>query len=97
MTLWKRRLMLKENWQVWFAHELEGSYEEAPQGLIENAQRDRRWCQGNLQHGMVLFAKGLRGRKPDSSRAGNLWVPERTIVAGVFADVQLDPVDGSVE
>lgn len=54
-------LMLKENWQVWFAYELEGSYEEAPQGLIENAQRDRRWCQGNLQHGMVLFAKGLRG------------------------------------
>ena len=54
-------LMLKENWQVWFAYEMEGSYEEAPQGLIENAQRDRRWCQGNLQHGMLLFAKGLRG------------------------------------
>jgi membrane glycosyltransferase len=54
-------LLLKENWRVWFAYELEGSYEEAPQGLIENAQRDRRWCQGNLQHGMVLFAKGLRG------------------------------------
>ncbi len=29
--------------------------------MIENAQRDRRWCQGNLQHGLVLFAKGLRG------------------------------------
>ena len=28
---------------------------------IENAQRDRRWCQGNLQHGLVLFARGLRG------------------------------------
>jgi membrane glycosyltransferase len=54
-------LMLKENWQVWFAYDLEGSYEEAPQGLIENAQRDRRWCQGNLQHALVLFAKGLRG------------------------------------
>lgn len=54
-------LMLKENWQVWFAYDLEGSYEEGPQGLIENAQRDRRWCQGNLQHGMVLLAKGLRG------------------------------------
>ncbi len=54
-------LMLKENWQAWFAHDLEGSYEEAPQGMIENAQRDRRWCQGNLQHGMVLFARGLRG------------------------------------
>ena len=54
-------LLLRENWQVWLAYDLEGSYEEAPQGLIENAQRDRRWCQGNLQHGLVLFARGLRG------------------------------------
>ncbi|MFZ2640955.1 MAG: glucans biosynthesis glucosyltransferase MdoH [Verrucomicrobiia bacterium] len=54
-------LLLKENWQVWLATDLEGSYEEGPQGLIENAQRDRRWCQGNLQHGMVVFARGLRG------------------------------------
>jgi len=54
-------LLLRENWEVWFAHDLEGSYEEAPQALIENAQRERRWCQGNLQHGLVLFAKGLRG------------------------------------
>ena len=54
-------LMVRENWQVWMAYDLEGSYEEAPQGLIENAQRDRRWCQGNLQHALVLFAKGLRG------------------------------------
>jgi membrane glycosyltransferase len=54
-------LMLRENWTVWLAYDLEGSYEEAPQALIENAQRERRWCQGNLQHGLVLFAKGLRG------------------------------------
>ena len=54
-------LMLKENWQVWLAYDLDGSYEEGPQGMIENAQRDRRWCQGNLQHGLVLFARGLRG------------------------------------
>ena len=54
-------LLLKENWQVWLAYDLEGSYEEAPQGLIENAQRDRRWCQGNLQHGMLLLAQGLKG------------------------------------
>ena len=54
-------LMLRENWQVWLAYDFEGSYEEAPQALIENAQRERRWCQGNLQHGLVLFAKGLRG------------------------------------
>src|SRR5665213_3273844 len=54
-------LMLRENWEVWLAYDLEGSYEEAPQALIENAQRERRWCQGNLQHSQVLFAKGLRG------------------------------------
>jgi membrane glycosyltransferase len=54
-------LLLRENWEVWFAYDLAGSYEEAPQALIENAQRERRWCQGNLQHSLVLFAKGLRG------------------------------------
>src|SRR5471032_3239311 len=54
-------LLLRENWEVWFAYDLEGSYEEAPQAMIENAQRERRWCQGNLQHSLVLFAKGLRG------------------------------------
>jgi membrane glycosyltransferase len=54
-------LLLRENWEVWFAYDLEGSYEEAPQALIENAQRERRWCQGNMQHTLVVFAKGLRG------------------------------------
>ncbi len=54
-------LLLRENWQVWFAYDLEGSYEEAPQDMIENAHRDRRWCQGNMQHGLVLLAQGLRG------------------------------------
>jgi membrane glycosyltransferase len=54
-------LLLKANWQVWVAYDLEGSYEEAPQTMIENARRDRRWCQGNMQHGMVVWARGLRG------------------------------------
>jgi membrane glycosyltransferase len=29
--------------------------------MLDNAHRDRRWCQGNLQHAVVLFARGLRG------------------------------------
>jgi membrane glycosyltransferase len=53
-------LLRKENWEVWFAWDLEGSFEEGPPGIIENAQRDRRWCQGNLQHSLLLFASGLR-------------------------------------
>lgn len=55
-------LLRRAGWEVWMAHNLEGSYEEAPQGIIESAQRDRRWCQGNLQHGMLLFARDLRGK-----------------------------------
>lgn len=54
-------LLLKENWEVWFAPDLEGSYEEAPQTIVDNAARERRWCQGNMQHTMVVFARGLRG------------------------------------
>jgi membrane glycosyltransferase len=54
-------LLVRENRGAWLAYDLEGSYEEAPQGMIENAQRDRRWCQGNLQHSLVVFFKGLRG------------------------------------
>jgi membrane glycosyltransferase len=54
-------LLLKADWEVWLAYDLEGSYEEAPQTMIENAERDRRWCQGNMQHGMVVWARGLRG------------------------------------
>jgi membrane glycosyltransferase len=54
-------LLVRENRGAWLAYDLEGSYEEAPQAMIENAQRDRRWCQGNLQHGLVVFFRGLRG------------------------------------
>jgi membrane glycosyltransferase len=54
-------LLRKEDWEVWFAYDLDGSYEEGPPGIIENAQRDRRWCQGNLQHAMLLFTRGFDG------------------------------------
>jgi membrane glycosyltransferase len=83
-------LLSRENWEVWFAYDLEGSYEEAPQAMIENAQRDRRWCQGNMQHGLVLFAKGLARREPAAPDPGHLRLSRRPAVAGVFAHVQLD-------
>jgi membrane glycosyltransferase len=54
-------LLLKGNWLVWLAYDLEGSYEEAPQNMVDNARRERRWCEGNLQHSMVVLARGLRG------------------------------------
>ena len=38
---------------------LGGSYEESPPSLIDVGIRDRRWCQGNLQHVRVMFARGF--------------------------------------
>ena len=38
---------------------MRGSYEEVPPTLTDLAVRDRRWCQGNLQHLAVLPARGL--------------------------------------
>jgi membrane glycosyltransferase len=51
--------MRRGGWEVWLAHDLKGSYEEAPPTLLEELKRDRRWCQGNLQHIRLLFTKGL--------------------------------------
>lgn len=53
-------LMRKAGWTVWLAHEIEGSFEEGPPSLIESAKRDRRWCQGNIQHAWLLAARGFR-------------------------------------
>lgn len=38
---------------------LGGSFEESPPSLIDVGVRDRRWCQGNLQHIRVMFASGF--------------------------------------
>jgi membrane glycosyltransferase len=54
-------LLRRAGWAVWLAADLPGSYEELPPTLIDFAKRDRRWCQGNLQHFWVLFARGLHG------------------------------------
>ena len=46
-------------WAVRMADDLPGSYEHAPPNLVELASRDRRWCQGNLQHIRLLGTAGL--------------------------------------
>ncbi len=53
-------LLSRANWKVEVDPYLGGSYEEGPENLIEYAKRDRRWCQGNLQHRRVLGAPGLK-------------------------------------
>ena len=52
-------LIRRAGYAVYMLPTLGGSYEESPPSLIDLAARDRRWCQGNLQHLRVLSAKGL--------------------------------------
>jgi membrane glycosyltransferase len=48
-------------WEVWLLYDEDGSYEEVPPTLLDELKRDRRWCQGNLQHVRLLFRRGLLG------------------------------------
>lgn len=52
-------LMRRGGWAICIAPGLGGSFEESPPALSDYSVRDRRWCQGNLQHMGVLPARGL--------------------------------------
>lgn len=53
-------LLRRAGWGVRFLPRIRGSYEETPQTLIDHVLRDRRWCQGNLQHLNLLWSRGFR-------------------------------------
>jgi membrane glycosyltransferase len=52
-------LMRRGGWAIHMAPKLGGSYEESPPTLSDFAARDRRWCQGNLQHLALLPTRGF--------------------------------------
>ncbi len=68
-------LLRRAGWSVRIADDLPGSYEGCPATLVDLAIRDRRWCQGNLQHARVLGAKGLH------------WVSRFHLLSGIFSFV----------
>ncbi len=53
-------LLARAGWTVRVDTDLEGSFEEGPENIVDYAKRDRRWCQGNLQHSRLLMAPGLK-------------------------------------
>jgi membrane glycosyltransferase len=66
-------LLRRAGWAVRMAPTLSGSYEESPPTLADTIARDRRWCQGNLQHLGVVRASGLA------------WVSRLHLIRGVVA------------
>ncbi|EYD78087.1 Glucans biosynthesis glucosyltransferase H [Rubellimicrobium mesophilum DSM 19309] len=53
-------LLARAGWTVRLDPDLGGSFEEGPETILSYAKRDRRWCQGNLQHARILLAPGMR-------------------------------------
>jgi membrane glycosyltransferase len=51
-------LMRRAGYEVWLAPQLEGSWEQHPPNLLDELQRDRRWCQGNLQNARLIAEPG---------------------------------------
>ncbi len=66
-------LLRRAGWAVHMLPALAGSYEEGPPSLADVSVRDRRWCQGNLQHAAVLPARGLH------------WVSRMHLLMGIGA------------
>jgi membrane glycosyltransferase len=66
-------LLRRRGWAVRTVAAVPGSYEESPPTLLDTAVRDRRWCQGNLQHVRVIGAAGLH------------WVSKLHLVRGILA------------
>lgn len=53
-------LMRRAGYSTWLTTDLEGSYEQQPSNLLEELQRDRRWCQGNLMNFRLITQPGFK-------------------------------------
>lgn len=53
-------MMRRAGYEVWLLPQLGGSWEQAPATLLDELQRDRRWCQGNLMNARLLAEPGWR-------------------------------------
>jgi len=52
-------MMRRAGYEVWMVSDLKGSFEQQPPDLLSELQRDRRWCQGNLQNLRLMAEPGF--------------------------------------
>lgn len=52
-------LLNRAGWETWLAYELDDSFERPPPTLTDALKRDRRWCQGNLQHWHIIWSRHI--------------------------------------
>jgi membrane glycosyltransferase len=84
-------LMRRAGYHVWLVNDLHGSYEQQPPNLIEELQRDRRWCQGNLQNARLIAEPGLHpvhramlGTGAMAYLSAPLWLASVLVGAGLW-------------
>ncbi len=53
-------LLVRAGWEVRLLPETDGTWEEMPSNAMDLLGREKRWCQGNLQHARLLGLPGLR-------------------------------------
>ena len=53
-------MMRGAGWDVWVLPQVMQSFEAVPANMVDFAARERRWCQGNLQHKGLLRSPGFR-------------------------------------
>jgi membrane glycosyltransferase len=82
-------LLRRAGWGVHLVTDLDGSYEEPPPTFVDHLIRDRRWCQGNLQHSRLILGQGFRTESRGHFLAGvmsyvssPLWLA--MLIASVF-------------
>jgi len=67
-------MLRRAGWNVEVRPDILGSYEQGPPTIIDMVTRDRRWCQGNMQHMAVLLkARGLT------------WTSRFHLITGIFS------------
>ena len=66
-------LLRRAGWNVEVRPDISGSYEQGPPTITDLVTRDRRWCQGNMQHMAVL----LKAR-------GITWTNRFHLITGIF-------------
>lgn len=52
-------MMHRGGYFVWMVSDIGGSFEQQPPDLLSELQRDRRWCQGNMQNFRLIAEPGF--------------------------------------
>ena len=87
-------LMRGAGYAVWVLPEVVESWEALPANMVDFASRERRWCQGNLQHTALLGHGGLRATGRFHLAYGVMHYISAPLMLALFALATIDAAVG---